>query len=79
MSFLLILAGLILMALGFLMVWRTNLLMQWFGDLSLMVGVSWLNWKTLGIIFMLFGFLLATNLFSLFLYATVGRVLLPGV
>jgi hypothetical protein len=79
MTFLLIFLGIILMALGFFMVWRTNLLVQWFGDLSLLTGVNWLSWKIVGLAFMLFGFLLATNLFSFFLYATVGRLLLPGV
>lgn len=82
MSFLLILIGLILMALGFVMVWKTNLFVQWFGDLGVLfgfVGASWLSWKTAGILFMVFGFLLVTNLFAFFLQATVGRLLLPGV
>lgn len=70
------------MAAGFFMVWRTNLLVQWFGDLGLLLGflnAGWMSWKTLGIFFMLFGFLLATNLFNFFLSATIGRLLLPGV
>lgn len=79
MSLILVFVGIILMAAGFFMVWRTNLLLQWFGDLSLLTNATWLSWKTLGLALMLFGFLLATNLFSFFLYATVGRLLLPGV
>lgn len=79
MIFGLILLGIVLLALGFMMVWRTNLFMQWFGDLSILVGAggaSWLSWKTLGILFMVIGFLLATNLLPLFLRVTLGRLFL---
>ncbi len=78
MSFGLILLGIVLLALGFVVLWRTNLFMQWFGDLSILTGASWLSWKTLGIILMLIGFLLATNLLPLFLNVTLGRLFLSA-
>lgn len=81
MSFGLILLGLILLALGFVMVWKTNLFLQWFGDLGQMLGffgASWLSWKTTGLFLMLVGFLLATNLLPLFFQVLFGRLFLLG-
>ena len=81
MSLGLIFLGLIMMAVGFLMVWRTNLLLQWFGDLGETLGffgARWLSWKTAGILFMLFGFLLATNLLPIFFQALFGRLFFLG-
>lgn len=80
MSVLLILLGIVLLALGFSMVWKTNLFLQWFGDLSFMLGTnaSWMSWKTMGVFLMLVGFLLATNLFALFLQLTLGRLFFTG-
>lgn len=69
------------MALGFVMVWRTNLFLQWFGDLGMMLGfynAGWLSWKTVGILLMVIGFLLATNLLPLFLQVTLGQLFLLG-
>jgi len=81
MSFGIILLGLILMGVGFLMVWKTNKFLEWFGDLGMMlgyIGASWLSWKTLGIFLMLGGFLIATGLIQLFLQVTLGRLFLVG-
>lgn len=82
MSIGLIFLGLILLALGFTMVWRTNVFLQWFGDLGAMLGfinANWLSWKVLGMLFMVLGFLLATNLLQLFLQVTLGRLFLFGI
>lgn len=69
--------GLILMALGFLMVWKTNYFLQFLGDISVLfgaVGARWLSWKLLGIAFLLIGFLTAFGLFETFFALTIGRL-----
>lgn len=81
MSFGLFLVGLILLALGFVMVWKTNLFLQWFGDLGQMLGfinAGWMSWKVAGILFMLLGFLLVTNLLPIFFQALFGRLFFLG-
>lgn len=81
MSFGLIILGLAIMAVGFLMVWKTNKWLEWFGDIGTVmgfIGATWMSWKTLGMIFMLIGFLMATGLMQLFLQVTLGRLFLVG-
>lgn len=75
------LLGLVLMAIGFFMVARTNWFVENFGDLGVMFGVpdkNWVSWKMLGIGFLVFGFLIGFGLLQLFLAATVGRLFLFG-
>lgn len=82
MSLGLMLLGLVLLAIGFFMVWKTNLFLQWFGDIGEMLGfvnANWLSWKVLGMLLMILGFLLATNLLQLFLQVTLGRLFLFGI
>lgn len=65
--------GLLVMGIGFTMVWRTNIWDDFFGSFEYAVGVSWLSWKTVGIVLIFVGFLLAFGLMQAFLYATIGR------
>lgn len=69
--------GLILMVAGFFMVWRTNIFLTSFGDISELfgaTGASWLSWKIVGMILMVIGFLVAFGLLSLFFQLTIGRL-----
>jgi hypothetical protein len=75
MSFGMFLLGAILMVLGFFMVYRSRVFDEAFGDFGLALGfydAKWLSWKTLGLFLMLVGFLIAFNLFNLFLVVTFG-------
>lgn len=65
--------GLIVMILGFTMVWRTNRWDEFFGSFEYAVGISWLSWKTVGIIIIFVGFLVAFGLIQAFIVATLGR------
>jgi len=64
--------GVIIMGLGFLMVWRTRWFEDFFGSIQYAFGVAWLTWKMIGLIFLLVGFLLAFGLFGLFWERTIG-------
>lgn len=70
------------MAIGFVMVWKSQWFIQSFGDLGSMVlgltGYSFLSWKLFGMILMVLGFLLMTGLLDLFLRLTIGRLLIFG-
>ncbi len=65
--------GLLVMGIGFTMVWRTNRWDEFFGSFEYAVGVSWLSWKTVGIILIFVGFLVAFGLLQAFFLATIGR------
>ncbi|MGH9857467.1 MAG: hypothetical protein ACRD4B_06440 [Acidobacteriota bacterium] len=70
------LLGSILMAIGFVMVWRTNWFIQNFGDLGDAFGITnanWMSWKVFGVGFLFLGFLIALGILQLFLAATLGR------
>ena len=68
------LLGFFMMVIGFLAVARTNWFVEDMGDLSTVFGngKTWLSWKTLGLILLIFGFMLAFGLFQLFFEATIG-------
>lgn len=73
--------GLLILAAGFVMVWRTNWFVQNFGDLGAMLGIqgtSYGVWKVAGMLLMVFGFLMMTGLLTLFLEITVGRLFIFG-
>lgn len=66
--------GLLVMGIGFTMVWRTNVWDDFFGSFEYAVGVSWLSWKVVGIIFLFIGFLVAFGLIQAFFAATIGQL-----
>jgi hypothetical protein len=73
--------GVVLMAIGFLIVWRTNYLIQWFGDIGEAfgaVGMPWLSWKMFGVIMLFVGFFVAFGLFQAILAVTIGRLFIFG-
>lgn len=73
--------GVILMAVGFLAVWKTNWFLENLGDVGEMIGVydkPWLSWKTLGVAFIFIGFMIAFGLFQVFFAAIFGRIFLFG-
>lgn len=69
--------GLLMFAVGFVMIWRTRYFDDFFGDIGVALGLynsSWFNWKTLGVIFMFVGFLVAFGLIQAFISATFGQI-----
>jgi hypothetical protein len=81
--FLRILIGLAIAAGGAFMTIRTRMILDFFGPVGWIeqkvgYGSSGLFYKLLGITFSLIGFLVATDLWSAFLQATLGG-LFPGV
>ena len=74
-----ILIGLVLIVIGFVFVWKTRKFIEWFGsipwaDAKLGGGGTALMYKFIGIIFILLGFLWATNLWNAFLESTLGSI-----
>jgi hypothetical protein len=72
-----ILIGLVLVAIGFVIVWKTRKFIDFFGtsawaDAKLGGGGTSLLYKTIGIIVIFIGFMWATNLWNAFLEATLG-------
>jgi hypothetical protein len=81
MTFLGFFIGSILMAIGFLIVWKTNYLIQWFGDIGEAfgaVGMPWLSWKVFGTILLFIGFFVAFGLFQAIIAVTLGRLFTIG-
>lgn len=75
------LIGLVMMAVGFLTVWKTNYLIQWFGDIGEafgVVGMPWMSWKMFGVILLFLGFFIAFGLFEAVFTATLGRLFTIG-
>jgi hypothetical protein len=73
--------GLVLMVLGFVIVWKTNYLVQWFGDIGEAfgaVGMPWLSWKLFGVILLFIGFFVAFGLFQAIIAVTIGRLFTIG-
>ena len=73
MGWLSIIFGTLIMIGGFIFIWRAAILEQWLGEAGDLMGFyqsDWLTWKTVGLFFLIFGFLLATgllyDLFNLF-------------
>ncbi len=74
-----ILIGLALVALGFVLVWKTRKFIDFFGpidwaDVKFGGGGTPLMYKTIGLIFIFVGFIWATNLWTAFLEATLGSI-----
>lgn len=75
-----IIIGAVLVAVGVYMVWKTTVFRDFFGSVPfaeryLGGGGTNIFYKALGIIIILVGFLLATNLWGAFLNATLGSIL----
>jgi hypothetical protein len=69
------------MVLGFVIVWKTNYLVQWFGDIGEAfgaVGMPWLSWKLFGVILLFIGFFVAFGLFQAIIAVTIGRLFTIG-
>ncbi len=69
------------MIIGFMMIYRTNVFEQSFGDIGDALGfynANWLSWKVIGMVLLIFGFLIAFGLLQLFLQITIGRLLIFG-
>ncbi len=74
-----ILGGLLCVAIGFLIVWKTRKIIDNFGTIDwaqehLGGGGSSLMYKCIGIVIILIGFLWITNLGQAFLEATLGQL-----
>ena len=74
-----ILIGLVLVAVGFLIVWKTRSFIEAFGtsawaETKLGGGGTSLMYKGIGILVIFIGFMWATNLWSKFLNATLGSI-----
>jgi len=78
-----IIIGLILMGVGFLIVWKSEWLLQNFGRLSMFEGkfAMWggtrMGYKLSGVVFLFVGILAVTNLHARVINALVS--LLPGI
>ena len=71
--------GLVLVVIGFVLVWKTRKFIDFFGsiawaDAHLGGGGTSLMYKTIGIVVIFIGFMWATNLWSAFLEATLGNL-----
>lgn len=74
-----IIIGILLVAAGFLIVWKTRKLIEVFGyntwaETKLGGGGTMLLYKSIGIIIVFIGFMWATNLWNAFLNATLGSL-----
>lgn len=74
-----IIIGLILVAVGFVLVWKTRKFIEFFGpiawaDAKLGGGGTSLMYKTIGIILIFIGFVVATNMWNALLEATLGSL-----
>jgi uncharacterized membrane protein YphA (DoxX/SURF4 family) len=73
--------GLLLIGLGFLMVWKTRRWQEYVGSLNIILGYprsDWLDWNTLGIGLMALGLLLVLGLLQSFFALTVGSLFRLG-
>lgn len=69
--------GVLMMVVGFVCVRKTDLLLRYLGDISVLFGAmnaSWLSWKIVGVILLLLGFMIAFGLFQAFFYLTLGPI-----
>lgn len=74
--------GLIIFAVGFSMVWKTNRWREYAGSLNDILGypqLNWLDWNGLGVIIMVLGVIVIFGLFQLFIAVTVGQLFAPSL
>jgi len=73
--------GIVLMALGFVIIYKTNYFLQWFGDIGEAfgaVGMPWLSWKVFGLLMLFVGFFVAFGLLQAIVAVTIGRLFTVG-
>ncbi len=75
--------GILLVIIGFLIVWKSRKFIDFFGSISwaeakLGGGGTNLMYKLIGLIMIFIGFIWATGLWNAFLNATLGNFLFPG-
>ena len=81
MTFLGFIVGLGLVALGFVMVWKSYRWEEYVGSLNGILGyprLQWLDWDTLGVLLMGIGALTMFGLFQAFLTLMVGKLFAIG-
>lgn len=72
--------GLLLIGIGFVMVWKTNRWQEYVGSLNLILGyprLSWLDWDTLGVFLMFVGTLTLFGLVQAAIVAAVAQLFSP--
>ena len=73
--------GAIMMAAGFMMVWKTHWFRNNLGDISELFGafgLPWLSWKIAGILGLAIGFFVAFGIFETIIGLTIGRLFTFG-
>lgn len=65
--------GLLLLVVGFVMVWKSNRLRLTVGDLASLLGYSWLDWPIVGSLVMLVGAFVMFNLWQALALFLFGR------
>jgi hypothetical protein len=76
--------GLILMVVGFLIVWKSEAILGFFGPIGFFEkylgteGGSRLGWKLIGILFFFFGFLIMTGMINGFMLWLLSPLLNSG-
>ena len=69
--------GFIIMIAGFLMIYKTGFLYRYFGNLNDILSAykwRWLNWKPVGLIFIILGFLYAFGLLKNAILSITGLI-----
>jgi len=69
--------GVLMMAVGLAMVIRTDFFLRILGDISElfgMLGLRWLSWKILGVLFIALGFMISFDILGAFFRLTIGRL-----
>jgi len=69
--------GLLLLGIGFLMIWKTHSWRDNVGSLNIILGyprLGWLDWNSLGVFLMVTGLLVGLGLVQDFLTLTIGRL-----
>lgn len=77
MSFFGFIFGAMIMAVGFMAVWKTDWFVRNMGDFGSAFGLSnsmWMSWKFFGMVAILIGFLIAFGLFQVFFTLTIGQL-----
>ena len=62
-----LIGGSLVMALGFMAVWKTAWLLRYLGDVGNLFGASvsqWMSWKLIGLLAIALGFFIAFDLFD---------------
>ena len=77
-----IIIGLMLIALGGVMVWRARWFREYVGDIGTLFDTTkldWLDWSIVGVILIIIGFMVMTGLFQIIAYAILVPIFNPSV